>query len=165
MDTRDRVWASTFAASVTAMGLGLPGAAAQAAGTHEVLVNAVIVSKSNCRFNAAGSTISLSIDPAATGNLTATGSITIRCVGSAATASYAVSNNNGLYGSSPATLRMRHATLATEHLGYAMSYPPSGMTPKNTNTTFTVTVSVAPADFQNMVPGSYSDTVILTITP
>ncbi len=165
MNTRDRVCASAFAASVIAVGLGLPGAAAQSAGTHQVLVSAVIVSKSDCSFNTkGGSTISLSIDPAATGNLTASGSITIRCKGSR-TASFSVSNNNGLYGSSPATLRMRHATLTTEHLGYAMSYPPSGMTPKDTDTRFTVTVSVSPADFQNMVPGSYSDTVILTITP
>ncbi len=165
MNRRESLCAKAVAASVAAAGLGALADPSHAAATHEILVNAVLLSKSICRFTTNSSTISLSIDTAATSNATATGAVTIRCVGSAATASYAVSNNNGLYGGSPSTLRMRNATLPAEYLNYAMSYPPSGTTPKNVTTTFSVTVSVSPGDFQNMVPGSYSDTVVLTIVP
>ncbi len=156
--------ARSVAASVAA-GLGLLAEPAQCADSHTILINAVLLSKSICRFNTGSSTISLSIDPAASASATATGSVAFRCVGSAATASYGVSNDNGQYGSSPTSLRMRHSTSLTQYMNYSLSYPYSGTTPKNTNTTFTVTVSVTPADFQNLVPGTYADTVVLSIVP
>lgn len=156
--------ARSVAASMAA-GLGLLANPAQAADSHTILVNAVLLSKSSCQFINKNSLVSLTIDPAATSSVSATGTVSFKCGGTAATASYGVSNNNGQNGSSPTALRMRHSTTLTQYMNYSLSYPISGTAPKNVDTTFTVTVSVAPADFQNVIPGSYADTVMLTIVP
>ncbi len=137
----------------------------RAADVHTLAVSVTVLSKSACRFSATSSAIGLAIDPSSARAASAAASIVMRCTGSAPIATFALSTNNGLFGSSPASLRMRHATVTTEFLNYSLSYPASGSAPKGVNQTLTVTASVAPADFQDALPGTYSDTVRLSIVP
>lgn len=164
--SKEALRARTIALAMAAAG-AFP-AAALAAGSHTVFINAVVLSKNICTFNTSNSTINLTIDPSGSTNASQTGTVVFRCVGSAPTASYGVTNNSGLWGSSPAALRMRHAdtvTYPSEYLAYSLSYPPSGTTPKNTSTTMTVTATVSVANFQNAAVGAFADSVILTIAP
>ena len=138
---------------------------APAAGAHTITVSATVLAGGNCRFQAAASSISLSIDPASGAPGTASGTLSIRCNSAAANVAWNLSANSGLYGSSPSALRMRHGTSATEFLPYTLSFPASGIVPRNTWRSLTVTATVLPADFQNALSGTYSDSVALSLLP
>lgn len=138
---------------------------ALAGGGHVLTVSAAVLSKNNCRFSTAASTVSLAIDPASGAAATASTTLSIRCTGSAAIANWSLSSDNGLHGASPAALRMRHATDLAEFLPYTLSFPVSGSVPKNVSQSLTVTATVAAADYQNVQPGAYSDTVALSLLP
>jgi len=140
-------------------------AAASAAGSHTIAVTAAVLSASRCSFGGRRSRINLAIDPSSAAPVIGTSSIVFRCRGNARVASYAISADNGLYGVSPSTMRMRHATSPASFLHYSLAFPTSGTTPRNRRTTITVTATVMPADFQNALMGNYSDTVTLSITP
>jgi spore coat protein U-like protein len=141
-------------------------AAAGAAGSHTITVAATVLSADKCSFIGGGSTpVNLAIDPSSAAPVAGTASVQFHCVGNAPVASYALSADNGLYGASPSTLRMRHATSPGNYLPYTLAFPSGGTVPKNTTSTITVTATVMPADFQDALPGSYSDTVTLTVTP
>lgn len=151
--------------AILAAAMATWSAAASAAGSHSIGVTAVVLSASRCRFGGGRSRINLVIDPSSSAPVVGTRSITFRCRGNAPVASYAISADNGLYGASPSTMRMRHATSPGNFLHYTLAYPTSGITPRNRRTTINVTATVMPADFQNALMGSYSDTVTLTIVP
>jgi len=150
---------------LAALAGALVGAPAVAADGHSLTISATVLSNSNCRFSAAASTLSLSIDPASSAPVTASGSVSIRCVGAAATANWSISSDNGLYGSSPSALRMRHGTDFAQFLPYSLSFPASGSVPKNVWQSLPVTATVLPADFQNASSGAYSDSVTLSLLP
>jgi len=149
--------------AAVALGLAVPGA--MAADGHSLTVSATVISNSNCRFSTAASSLALSIDPASGAAATASGTVSIRCVGSPATALWSLASNSGLYGSSPAALRMRHGTNVTEFLPYALAFPASGSVPKNVWQDLTLTATVQPADYQNAAAGAYSDAVTLSLLP
>lgn len=151
-----------LAAMAAALGAA-PGA--QAADAHSLVVSAAVLSKNNCRFATAASTLSLSIDPASGAAATASATLSIRCTGAAATALWTLSGDNGLYGSSPSALRMRHSTNPAEFLPYSLSFPASGSVPRNVWQNLSVTATVLPADFQNVSSGAYSDSVTLSLLP
>ena len=138
---------------------------AMAADGHSLTVSATVLSKSNCRFATATSTITLNIDPSSDAAATASGMVAMRCQGSAPTASWSLSAGNGLHGSSPTTLRLQHATNLTEYLPYSLAFPASGSVPKNVWQDVTLTATVSPADFQNASSGAYSDAVTLSLLP
>jgi hypothetical protein len=140
-------------------------ASGQSADAHSLAISAVVLSKSNCRFSAANSTLSLAIDPASTAPASASAGVSFRCMGTAAVASWSVANGSGLHGAGPSSLRMRHASTPTEFLPYALAYPALGTTPKNSTHTITVTATVAASAFQSALPGTYSDSVSLTLLP
>jgi hypothetical protein len=155
-----------MAAALAATGLGIASPSC-AASTQVITVSAAVLSNSNCSFRAG--TVGLlslpAIDPSQATTYSTTGTLRIRCAGAAGIASYGISNNNGLYGAGPTSLRMRHSTQTTQFLNYSLSYPATGTTPKNVVTTLTITASVTQSAYQNAVPGSYQDTVVLTISP
>lgn len=138
---------------------------ALAGGGHVLTVSAAVLSKNNCRFSSAASTLSLAIDPASGAAATASTSVSVRCTGSAATANWSMTSDNGLYGSSPSALRMRHGTDATQFLPYSLAFPASGTVAKNVWQALSLSATVLPADFQNASPGAYSDTVVLSLLP
>lgn len=141
--------------------------AAQAADSAIVLVGATVLSKNICKFNnPASATLAFgNIDPGSNLNATAGASLTFRCLGSSASASYALSQDSGLYKTGTNLNRMKHALL-NEYLPYTLTFTPSsGTVAKNTDLTINLTAVIAPASFQDASFGAYADTVVITLVP
>lgn len=147
--------------------IALPVLAHAASGSHSLAIGATIVSGGNCRFNDAGPTALNfgAVDPSSLANATASANIQYRCTGSSAMVTWAISSNDGLYETGPGAPRMRHTVDPTRFLPYTLNVPASATVPRNTNLNFTAVATIAVADFQNAVAGSYADTVVLTIAP
>jgi spore coat protein U-like protein len=164
-----RLSASALLRALATTTLAALGAAAPAfaAGTHTIGVSATILSKNNCQFTNAGATALAfgSIDPSSLAPVTATASMTFRCTGSSAVATYFVASDDGLYETGVGAPRMRHATSPANYLPYTLNLPQTASVPRNTVTTLTITGTVAVADFQNALAGAYADTVVMTMTP
>ncbi len=145
---------------------GLTGLAT-AAGTNSLLVSATVLSKSICKFNSATSTLNFgAVNGSSSVDVTASTTITYRCLGSAPVATYAITQNSGLYKTGPSANRMRHTTITTEYLPYTLTLNPvSGTVPKNTPQTLTITGTLKAVDYQTVAAGAYSDSVVVTIIP
>jgi len=130
-------------------------------------VGATILSTSNCKFTNPGPTALPfgSVDPSSTANVTRDALIGLRCAGSAGTAVYSVTSDDGLYETAPGANRMRHATNTSLYMRYSLNTPISGSVPKNSDETLSVTGTIAAIDFQDAGAGDYADTVVLTIAP
>lgn len=149
--------------------LALPGVAFSAGSASATMaVSATVLSTSNCKFNAPSSA-SLAfgtIDPSGLANVTATASLVVRCGGSAPNATFAITDDSGLYKTGPGAYRMRHAVTTTAFLGYSVGYSPQTATiPKNTDQTIMITGTITAAQYGNAIAGSFADTVTLTISP
>lgn len=140
---------------------------AGAADTYSLAIGATVLSKSNCKFtSAAGSTLAFgNIDPSGAVNATASVTLTMSCAGSAATAAWSLTSDDGLYSTGPAQPRLRHTVTTTAFMAYTLNTPLSGTTPKNTATPVTINGTITPANYQNALAGSYADTVVLTLSP
>lgn len=143
------------------------GGAALADDTAPVSVSAALLSKSNCKFR--GSTTAGlafgNIDPSSNTPALAGSSLTIRCSGSPATATFALTTDSGLHAVTPGAKRMKHASL-NEFLPYTLGLSPStGTVAKGVDLGISINGGVAPADFQNAAAGSYADTVVVTLNP
>ncbi|HEX9180869.1 MAG TPA: spore coat protein U domain-containing protein [Burkholderiales bacterium] len=153
--------------SLALLSLAAGSAPAWAGGSASLQVSAVILSRSNCFFNPPTSAVLDfgNLDPRNTTDAPAlTSTLTFKCAGSAAVATYALSHNTGLHGDASGA-RMKHET-ANEYLPYSLALSPaSGTVNRNVNVTVTVTGTVRAADYRNARAGRYADTVILTVTP
>ena len=138
-----------------------------AANTYGLFVSATVLSKSNCKFNSATATLNfVSLNPASTGNATASTSITFICRGSAANATYNITQNYGLYNTGPNANRMQNTTVLTQYLPYTVSLSPFTATvPKNATQTLTITGTILATDYENAYVGSYSDTIVISLNP
>jgi len=138
-----------------------------AADTHGLSVSATVLSKSNCKFNSATATLNFGIlNPASTGDATASTSITFVCRGSAALATYNITQNYGLYNTGPNANRLRNTTVLTQYLPYTVVLSPFTATvPKNATQTLTISGTILATDYQNAYLGSYSDTIVLSLNP
>lgn len=131
-------------------------------------VSAVVVSKSNCRFSTAGaSTLNFGLlNPSSTTSVSVSTTRTFRCGGSASTATYAFTADDGANALGAGLRRMRHGTVTTEYMRYALTLSPaSGTVAKNVTQTLTITGTVTPSEFADVLAGAYSDTVTLTLSP
>lgn len=153
-----------FAAAGVAAGLlALP---VDAANTGSLTLSATVLSKNVCRFTATTSALNFgNIDPTSASPVTATVSLSYRCNGSDAVATWAVSSDDGLNELGPGQPRMQHTTSPGNYLPYSLSFPASGSAPRNVIQTMTVTGTVFPASFSTAVAGGYSDTLVLSILP
>lgn len=158
---RQRVLAALW---LTAVG-ALP-APPVAADSGTIQVGAVVLSKSNCRFNNGALTLDFGeIDPSSNTNATATATKVFRCGGSATNATFSITAGSGDHFSG-GTRRMQHGTTTSEYLAYSLALSPATATvPKNVDQTLTITGTITPAQFGNAIAGAYSDTVTLTINP
>lgn len=147
------------------LGAGLSAQAATSSGA--LAVTATVLSKNVCKFTTANLNLPFgTIDPRLTTNATVTVTSTFKCTGSATTAAYLITANDGLWSTGTDARRMRHATTTTEFMPYGLTVSPmTGMVPRNVNQVLTITGTVLPADYQNRLSGAYSDTVVLTLTP
>lgn len=137
------------------------------AGTGQLLVTAVVLSKSNCSFRTTPTTLAFgAITPTSGTAANASTTIDIRCTGGGSgAATYSLTAANGLYFGS-GSRRVRHATITTEFMAYSLNLSPAAATiAKNATQTITITGSIQPVDFQNAAFGSYSDTVVLNLLP
>lgn len=159
-------WLPTACLCLLALASGFP-VATRAAGTASVPVNATVLSKNNCKFQGTTS-VALAfgnIDPSSATAATASAGLVIRCAGSAAIATYALTLGNGLHGTGPGALRMKHATLNV-FLPYSVTLTPaSGSVAKNVNLAIAVNGTVTPANFQDATIGAYADTLVITLNP
>ena len=157
--------ALTVAAVVAAFAWAAAPAALAASGT--LSISAVVLSASNCKFRPGTGTLLNfgSIDPSSLANKTATVNMVVRCNGSAGTATFALTLGDGLNPVGPSQPRMRHTVNAAEYLGYSASAPASVTTPKGVDTNVLITGTVTPAQFQNAIAGTFTDTVIVTLSP
>lgn len=138
-----------------------------AAGSNVLSVTATILSKSNCKFNTATSALAFgTLDPGSSSDATASTTVTFSCGGSAPTATFAITHDDGLYETGPGSPRMRNTTVTTEYLPYSLSLnPASGTVPKNTNQTLTINGTIQSSALQGAYAGSYADTVVISIAP
>jgi len=137
------------------------------ADSNIVSVTATVLSKSQCKFNSNTATLNFGdLDPANPVDKTIDTSINFKCGGSAPTATFSITDDDGLYEIGSNRNRMRHTTVLTEYLPYSLTLSPtSGTVPKNTDQTLTVTGTVRGVDYQDATMGSYSDTVVVSIEP
>lgn len=135
--------------------------------TSIVSVSAVVLSKSECKFNSKTSNLNFgNLDPANPVDKTVATSITFKCVGSAPMATFFITDDDGLYETGPDQNRMRHSTITSEYLPYSLTLDPTtGTVPKNTNQTLTITGKVKGVDYQDVAAGNYLDTVVISISP
>ncbi len=135
--------------------------------TNVVSVSATVLSKSECKFNSKTALLNFgNLDPSNPIDRTINTSITFRCGGSAPMATFFITDDDGLHKAGPDQNRMRHATITSEYLPYSLTLnPSSGTVPKNTNQTLTITGTVKGVDYQVATSGSYSDTVVISISP
>ena len=134
---------------------------------QSMAVSAVVLSASNCKFRA-GSATTLpfgTIDPSGVATATATAVMIVRCGGSAGTATFALSSDDGLFSPGAGTMRMRHSVSLTQYMTYSVDLPTSATITKNVNTNVTITGSVTATNFQNAIAGAYNDTLSLTLAP
>lgn len=138
------------------------------AASGALAVSATVLSKNNCKFssNAASTLAYTNLDPSGTSAVVFSTTRTFECKGSSPNATFFISASDGSYASGAGARRMRHATLTSEYLPYSLDLTPTTATvAKNTLQTLTMTVTITPSQFGNVVAGSYSDTVTLTLTP
>jgi len=144
----------------------LLGTPAQAASTS-VTVQATVLSRSNCRFRSGPAVLDFgTLDPLSGLDVTATASILFRCQGSAPMATFAISRDDGLHPAGPNLPQMQHDTDGTQYLPYELTLTPtSGTVPKHVMQTLTIDGIVRGPDYATVLPGPYSDLVVLSILP
>lgn len=137
------------------------------ADTTTISVTATILSKSNCKFNSNTGTLNFgNLDPANPVDRTVSTTVTFVCRGSEPSATFSITDDDGLYETAPNANRMRHTTVTTEYLPYSLTLnPTSGTVPKNVDQTLTISGTVKGTDYQNAYVGNFSDTVIISINP
>lgn len=137
------------------------------AGTLSVTVTAVVPTKNQCKFNTANSTLAFgTLLGSTTSDAFASGSIQARCIGADPVASFAISDDGGLNNLSPGAFRMRHGTDPTAFLPYQLTISPSSATvPKAVWQTISFSGKILHGDINMAIPGTYADTVTLTLLP
>ena len=132
-----------------------------------VSVAAVVLSKSNCKFNSATAALNFgNLDPANPVDRTVSTTVTFVCHGSEPSATFLITDDDGLYKTAPNANRMRHTTVTTEYLPYSLTLnPTTGTVPKNVDQTLTISGTAKSTDYQDAYMGNFSDTVIISINP
>ncbi len=130
-------------------------------------VSGSVLSKNKCKFQTKASALDYgNLDPASSVDVTAVTTLGFVCNGSTPSATFLMTQDNGLNATGPGNNRMQHTSILTEFLPYSLALSPSSATvPKGLTQTLTVTGTVNFVDYQSATFGSYSDTVVITITP
>ena len=139
------------------------GRVAMAADTNTVTVTANVLG--TCRFASPTSTLAFgALDPGSGNPVNAATTTTFWCTSGTL---YTIADNDGLHELVADQNRMRHATDLAQFIPYTFSYNPAGGSGSGPGTPITLNISgaVAFASYQNALPGDYSDTVVLSITP
>lgn len=143
----------------------LPASCRAASAT--VGVFAVILSENNCRFRTQTASLSFGmLDPASPSDATASATLEFICRGRDRTATYAITDDDGLNETGPDQNRMRHEVLPGRFLPYTFALSPTfGTIPRNRWQTLTLTGTVRAADLADAAAGAYTDSVTISIEP
>jgi hypothetical protein len=146
----------------------LVGSTAAAAPTN-LTVQALVLSKSQCRFrtNAGPPLLDFGdLDPGSGLDVTATTTFDFRCQGSAPMATFSITRDDGLNPAGPNVPRMQHDTDGTQFLPYELTLnPTTGTVPKQVWQTLTISGIVRGPDYATAMLGPYTDLVVLSIDP
>jgi spore coat protein U-like protein len=135
--------------------------------TSVISVGAVILSKGNCRFTSSTANLSFgSLDPSNPIDKNVTTTVIFRCQANGNNlVTFSITDDDGRYRTGPGAPRMKHTT-QTEYLPYSLTLNPStGSVPKVTETPLTISGTVRGVDYENALPGDYSDGVVVSIEP
>ncbi len=141
---------------------------AAAGGSYSLPVSAVVLASSNCRFQAPrAATMNFgNLDSGNPVNVTMDATLTFRCNGGIQNVVFSISDDGGMNDPVPGDRKMVHETDAAYTLPYSLVFSPSsGTVPRNTNQTLTIRGTVQGTDYATVLPGNYSDTVVVTIVP
>ena len=143
---------------------GLAGGAY--ADTQNLTVTATV--RSVCKFTSAARTLNFDIDPSTPGTVSGVmdGAVTYKCTRDTVATGVTASNGSHFSGSR----RMSDGAGTPTYLPYTLSVTGgtatgSGFGTGSTDSTITVTGTVAATDYANLPANSFSDTVVLTLTP
>ena len=144
---------------IAALAALLMSGAAAAGDNHSVTVNATV--SGTCKFNAASSTVSLTLDPTASTTATQGASILYRCTkGTSPAFSLASGSTSSATGG--------NLVNGAESIAYTFSSTSggagSGMGAGN-DKTLGLSVSVNQANAANVTPAVYTDSIAITLTP
>ena len=132
---------------------------AMAADSHTITVNATVTG--TCKFNAASSTLSMTLDPTATSTITQTASVLYRCTKGTAPSFALASGSTG-------STSGGNLVNGAESIPYTFSSTSggsgTGMTTGN-DKTLSVSVSVNQANAANVTPAVYTDSITITLAP
>lgn len=130
-------------------------------------VSAVILSKSSCKFNSSAATLDFgNLDPVNAALVTASTTLPFVCHGSAPTATFQITDDDGLNETGLNANRLQHQSVSTAYIPYQLSYSPAtASVPKNAAQTLTITGQIQASAYQTAIAGVYQDTVVLTIQP
>jgi hypothetical protein len=120
-------------------------------------------SAQSCSFQGAPAGIAFpSLDPSNATVVTASTNVDIKCTGKGVPppASWAFSD---AYGANP-NLQMKHASL-NAFIPYSVVNPPLLVSGAGANQSYQVTATILPASYVNAYAGTYSDTLVISITP
>jgi hypothetical protein len=144
------------------------------AANNSLTVSAQVLNKTGCFFISPTTPMNFgNLDPSLNVTATATAAIVIRCNGNKATTTMQIARDAG-QNVLANSMRMKHATSATECLPYALNLAGVnwgaglfivGTIPSNSNYSFNLGGTVLPANYRNALLGGYTDNVVLTITP
>lgn len=137
------------------------------AATGQVNLSAIVLSKSQCKFNTKNATIDFGLlDPGDPIDASGSASFDFTCVGNAPIATYVISIDDGLYSATPGTPRMQHATDTTAFMSYSLNINPTfGSLPKKTVETLQVDAFLPGSSYAASPAGIFTDTVTLTLLP
>jgi spore coat protein U-like protein len=151
----NKKWIAAACASAALLMSG----ALQAADSHTITVSATVAG--NCKFNAATSTVGLTLDPTATTTVSQSASVLYRCTKGTAPA-FALSSGSTSSGTGGNLVN------GAESIAYSYTSTSGGSgTGMGTgqDKTLDVTVSVNQANAANVTPNTYTDTIAITLTP
>jgi spore coat protein U-like protein len=145
-----------IAASLAAL---LVAGNAMAADSHTITVNATVTG--TCKFNAASSTLNMTLDPTAASTVTQTASVLYRCSkGTAPSFALASGSTSSATGGNLAN--------GAESIPYTFSSTAGGAGTglgAGNDKTLSVSVSVNQANAANVTPAVYTDSITITLTP
>lgn len=157
----------TFRAMLIALLMIGVSTSIHAASQIPLTLSVTLLSKSQCKFNTASATLAFgNLDPGNPIDVTTTATLGFRCIGSAPVATYVISDDDGLNELGIDGNRMQNLADPAAYLPYTLSLSPtSGSVPKKTDQTLTFTGTVTGSSYSGAVPGSYSDTMVVTLLP
>ena len=137
----------------------LMSGAAAAGDNHSVTVNATV--NGTCKFNAASSTVNLTLDPTASSTATQGASVLYRCTKGTAPSFALASGSTG-------STTGGNLVNGAESIAYTFSSTSggagAGMGTGN-DKTLALSVSVNQANAANVTPAVYTDSIAITLTP